>query len=178
MADKTIKINRAPVLTLWAAIVSERLGHSPETALTLGRAVAGLNANSKARRLGLVDEKKDKPDAAAKAPAHKARSVTVLGRAVPVAQTKEGLRALAKDAAIKPASVQRYLESKFGDDLPAVRGALEDLARAYTRDQLEATAYDLYEQFRPAVPEGQRGWGAAGTLDLEKIRRLAGRGKG
>ncbi len=178
MADKTIKINRAPVLTLWATIVSERLGHSPETALTLGRAVAGLNANSKARRLGLVDEKKEKPETAAKTPARKARSVTVLGRPVPVTQTKEGLRALAKDEVIKPSSVERYLEGKFGDDLPAVRAALEDLARAYTRDQLEATAYDLYEQFRPAIPEGQRGWGAAGVLDLEKIRRLAGRGKG
>jgi len=178
MADKTIKINRAPVLTLWATVVSERLGHSPETALTLGRAVAGLNAASKARRLGLVDEKKDKPEAAAKAPTHKARSVMVLGRPVPVTQTKEGLRALAKDEAIKPASVERYLSSKFGDNLGEVRVALEDLARAYTRDQLEASAYDLYEQFRPAVPEGQRGWGAAGVLDLEKIRRLAGRGKG
>ena len=154
MADKTITINRAPVLTLWAAIVSERLGHSPETALTLGRAVAGLNAASKARRLGLVDEKHDQ--AKAKAPAHKVRSVTVLGRPVPVTQTKDGLRALAKDEAIKPASVQRYLESKFGDDLPAVRAALEDLARAYSRDQLEASAYDLYERFRPAVPEGDR----------------------
>jgi hypothetical protein len=176
MAGQEIKINRAPVLTLWAAVVSERLGHSPETALTLGRAVAGLNANSKARRLGLVEEKKpeDKP----KPPAHKAKSVTVLGRPVPVVQTKEGLRAVTKDEAIKPASVQRYLESKFGDSLPEVRTALEDLARAYTRDQLEAEAYGLYEKFRPDVPEGQRGWGAAGLLDLERIRRLAGRGKG
>jgi hypothetical protein len=176
MAGQEIKINRAPVLTLWAAIVSERLGHSPETALTLGQAVAGLNANSKARRLGLVEEKKpeDKP----KATARKAKSVTVLGRPVPVVQTKEGLRATAKDEAIKPASVQRYLESKFGDSLPEVRTALENLARAYTRDQLEADAYALYEQFRPEVPEGTRGWGAAGLLDLERIRRLAGRGKG
>ena len=53
MTAKTVKINRAPVLTLWAAIVAERLGQPPETALTLGRAVAGLNAQSKARRLGL-----------------------------------------------------------------------------------------------------------------------------
>jgi len=176
MAGQEIKINRAPVLTLWAAVVSERLGHSPETALTLGRAVAGLNANSKARRLGLVEEKK--PEEKPKAPARKSKTVTVLGRPVPVVQTKEGLRAVAKDEAIKPASVQRYLESKFGDNLPEVRTALEDLARAYTRDQLEADAYALYEQFRPEIPEGQRGWGAAGLLDLERIRRLAGRGKG
>jgi len=176
MAGQEIKINRAPVLTLWAAVVSERLGHSPETALTLGRAVAGLNANSKARRLGLVEEKK--PEEKSKAPARKSKTVTVLGRPVPVVQTKQGLRDVSKDEAIKPASVQRYLESKFGDDLPEVRTALEDLARAYTRDQLEADAYALYEQFRPEIPEGQRGWGAAGLLDLERIRRLAGRGKG
>ena len=39
MPAKTIKINRAPVMTLWAAVVAERLGHAPDTALTLGRAV-------------------------------------------------------------------------------------------------------------------------------------------
>jgi hypothetical protein len=36
-----LEINRAPVLTLWAAVVAERLGHPADTALTLGRAVAG-----------------------------------------------------------------------------------------------------------------------------------------
>jgi len=30
-------VNRAPVLTLWATIVAERLGYSRATALTLGR---------------------------------------------------------------------------------------------------------------------------------------------
>ena len=39
-----ISINRTPVLTLWAAIVAERLGFNHDEALTLGRAVAGLNA--------------------------------------------------------------------------------------------------------------------------------------
>jgi hypothetical protein len=32
-----ISINRAPVLTLWAAIVAERLGFTHDEALTLGR---------------------------------------------------------------------------------------------------------------------------------------------
>ena len=47
-------VNRAPVLTLWAAVVAEVLGfeHDDE-ALTLGRAVAGLNAYSKGVSLGL-----------------------------------------------------------------------------------------------------------------------------
>ncbi len=53
MADNKITINRAAVLTLWADIVAERLGHSKGEALTLGRAVAGLNAQSKGRRIGI-----------------------------------------------------------------------------------------------------------------------------
>jgi hypothetical protein len=51
--SRTIYINRAPVLTLWAAVVAERLGFRRDESLTLGRAVAGLNAYSKAVLLGL-----------------------------------------------------------------------------------------------------------------------------
>ena len=53
MMEKRVKINRAPVLTLWATVVAERLGYDHETALTLGKAVAGLNAQAKGRRLGI-----------------------------------------------------------------------------------------------------------------------------
>lgn len=49
----TVTINRAPVLTLWAAVVAERLGFDPDEALTLGKAVAGLTAQSKGQRLGI-----------------------------------------------------------------------------------------------------------------------------
>ena len=41
MTKKKIKINRAPVLTLWAAIVAERLGYDQKESLTFGKAVAG-----------------------------------------------------------------------------------------------------------------------------------------
>ena len=34
-------------------------------------------------------------------------------------------------------------------------------------------AYRLYERFRPAIPEGKKGWGAKGDLDLGLIGRLA-----
>jgi hypothetical protein len=46
-------VNRALVLTLWAAVVAEVLGFEHDEALTLGRAVAGLNAYSKGVSLGL-----------------------------------------------------------------------------------------------------------------------------
>ena len=52
MARKAISINRAPVLTLWAVVVAQRLGFDEDEALTLGKAVAGLNAQAKGRRLG------------------------------------------------------------------------------------------------------------------------------
>jgi hypothetical protein len=68
--SRTIYINRAPVLTLWAAVVAERLGFRRDEALTLGRAVAGLNAYSKGISLGLfrpspkfVKERRKKADA-------------------------------------------------------------------------------------------------------------------
>ena len=80
----TVQVNRAPVLTLWATVVAERLGHPRDEALSLGRAVAGLNAQSKGRRLGIY-EGKDEP--ARKAPATRksaarTRLVEILGRQV------------------------------------------------------------------------------------------------
>jgi hypothetical protein len=52
MNGRKIQINRAPVLTLWAAVAAERLGFHPDEALSLGKALARLNAQSKGRRLG------------------------------------------------------------------------------------------------------------------------------
>jgi hypothetical protein len=46
-------VNREPVLTLWAALVAAVLRFEHDEALTLGRAVAGLNAYSKGVSLGL-----------------------------------------------------------------------------------------------------------------------------
>jgi hypothetical protein len=53
--EGTIKINRAAVLTLWAAVVAQRLGFDRETALTLGQAVAGSSAHAKAVSLGIAE---------------------------------------------------------------------------------------------------------------------------
>lgn len=57
MRIKKIKINRAPVLTLWATVFVKRMGYDHESALTLGKAVAGLNAQSKGQ-LGIFEEQK------------------------------------------------------------------------------------------------------------------------
>src|SRR5687768_12625118 len=66
MADKhTIRVNRAPVLTLWAAVVAERLSFDREAALTLGRAVAGTSAQMKGRALGIYEPTEEPPSKAA-----------------------------------------------------------------------------------------------------------------
>jgi len=175
MAIETITINRAPVLTLWAAIVAERLGFTHNEALTLGRAVAGLNAYSKGRALGLFKptpkDVRAKREATAKA--KQVLRVELLHRAVPVEQTPEGLRALSKEQPVAPASVEKYLSSKFGDALGPVSAAMKELADSRDSEELAAAAYGLYEQFRPAIPAGESGWGAAGTLSLARIRKLA-----
>jgi len=46
------------------------------------------------------------------------------------------------------------------------------LARSLTPAQLETRGFSLYEEFRPQIPEGKKGWGAKGELDLDLIRRL------
>jgi hypothetical protein len=173
MAKKKIKINRAPVLTLWAAVVAERLGYNKNEALTLAKAVAGLNAQSKWSRLGIYEEKTEEEKEEKKEKPVKLEFIEILGRGVPAVKTAQGLRAAIKGEEIDPESVRKYLDQKFGEDLDEARGAMEKLAKAYTPKQLEAEAYSLYKKFRPKIPEGTKGWGAKGELDLDYIRSLA-----
>ena len=174
MADKAgeIRVNRAPVLTLWAAIVAERLGHDADAAITLGRAVAGSSARVKARAIGLEEKHqdgdlRDAAKQAAKSAPH--QTVRLLGRDVPVAEQKGSRYALDGDKPASPRPAHAYVEKAFGEHLPAVRRAMERLADALPPDELNRTGFRLYERFRPEVPAGAKGWGAKGVLDLEQI---------
>ena len=172
MTEHKILINRAPVLTLWATIVAERLGFDHDEALSLGKAVAGLTAQSKGRRLGIY---KPVPQEVKKARARKRGEeffIEICGRQVPAIKTADGVLAVIKNKPIEPKSVERYLESKFGDSLATVRAAMRDLAKAFRPEQLSENAFRLYEEFRPAIPEGVTGWGAKGNLDIDRIRSL------
>jgi hypothetical protein len=172
MLARTLTINRAPVLTLWAAVVAERLGYDAEAAATFGKTVAGLNAATKAIRLGLAERRPEKHAQKKKTPGRKVE-IDLLGRVFVAVETADGLRALAKDKPVDPASVQRYLESKFGEDLGAARDAMKTLAKSRRPKQLAEEAFALYEVFRPEIPRGTRGWGAKGALDLGRILTLA-----
>ena len=170
----TIQINRAPVLTLWAAVVAERLGYDRDEALTLGRAVAGMNAQSKAVHLGLREPAKP----GAKTTHHGSAAgepdrVALLGRLVPVVHTPKGIRAASHGKPDSPEAVVKYLAGKFGDALEPARDAMTVLAAAFESDELANQAFSLYERFRPEIRSGTRGWGAKGALDLKALARLA-----
>ena len=130
MTSNPIKINRAPVMTLWAAVVAERLGFKHGEALSLGKALAGLNAQSKGRRLGIF---KPSPKELTKVREQKRGEefwVDLLGRALPAMNTGEGVRAVVQRKPIEPAGVERYLESKLGEALSETRKAMTELANA------------------------------------------------
>jgi hypothetical protein len=175
MTAHTISINRAPVLTLWAAIVAQRFGFHEDEALSLGKAVAALTAQTKGRRLGIFKPHEEKPGEARKKERDETFWIEVLGRSVPAKNTEQGIRAVSGTKEIEPERVRRYLESKLGEDFTAARAAMQRLARSFPPKQLAQRAFDLYEHFRPSIPEGVKGWGAKGKLDLGLIEELAKR---
>ena len=96
-------VNCALVLTLWAAVVAEVLGFENDEALTLGRAVAGLNAYSKGVSLGLLHPTpKEVPEQRRKMRKEGTVTVDLLHRAMPAKHTDEGLRALSGESPIPP----------------------------------------------------------------------------
>jgi hypothetical protein len=107
MASKNISINRAPVLTLWAATVAQRLGFDEDEALSLGKALAGLNAQAKGRRLGIFKPQEEKLQKAREKERGKKVWIEVLGRPVPAMTTEDGIRAMKGEQVISPEAVRR-----------------------------------------------------------------------
>ncbi len=169
-----IRVNRAPFLTLWAAVVARRLGYDEDEALTLGREIAGLTAQAKGRRLGIYEPRPaaQQDKTATKRAEMGAERVELMDRLIPCLRTDKGLRALVGTAPGDPDGVRRYLVSKFKDALPLVEEKLTALAARVEPSDLDRQAMDLYMQMRPVVQSGEAGWGRAGTLDLEKIDAL------
>eukprot|EP00898_Chlorokybus_atmophyticus_P005257 jgi/Chlat1/5732/Chrsp38S05561 len=160
--DDIIYVNRAPVLTLWVAVVAEREGYCFDEGLTFGKAKhlgireeRGLAASQRRRR--------DDPDVF---------HIPVFGIHLAAKRTPEGLRALQHSDPVSPESVCEYLRHAFGNKLPVVIDAMRELAASYNPDEISRVAYDLYTEFRPPVAPGRAGWGQKGPLSLRKIREL------
>src|SRR3712207_3969860 len=107
----TIKVNRAPVLTLFSTLVAERLGHPPDTALSLASAVAGTAARAKARRLGIAEERDHAKDREAATPVRAQETAQLLGRKIRLTHDKDGVVLAAGEGKPAPAApVRAYIE--------------------------------------------------------------------
>jgi hypothetical protein len=174
VGKKEVTINRAPVLTLWGAVVAEQLGYDRDAALSFGKCLAGLNAQAKGRRLGIfgVPKEPERGGPPKKVGLGEEFWVEICGRPLPAKKTQDGVRAVVKDEPIDPRKVAEYLERTFGEDLAAVRKALGELAASFAAEDLAEQAFGLYERFRPQIARGVAGWGQKGTLDLDLVCSL------
>jgi len=169
----TVSVNRAPVLTLWTAVVAARMGYDWPSALSFGKAMAGLTAQTKGRRLGIyAPPEQGEGKERKKVGLGEEFWVEVCGRPLPAKNTEEGIRAVAGAEPINPGQVDAYLRSKFGEHFAAVREVMEQVAASYAPEELAEQAFSLYEVFRPKIASGARGWGQKGELDLDLIRSL------
>lgn len=79
------------MLTLWASVAPERLGFKHDEALSLGKAVAGLNAQSKGQRLGIFKPTPMELKKVRERMRGEEFWVDLLGRALPAVNTEEGV---------------------------------------------------------------------------------------
>jgi hypothetical protein len=169
-----IRVNRAPVLTLWATVVAERLGYPPDIALTLGRFVAGSSARAKARRLGISDEKQDAEERHARAAELKPHQQTVrlLGREIPVMSADDGTLRAEDDG--KPAStkrVQTYVARAFGDRLADARAAMEGLDGEWYRLAAGSGTGRQIRLYRTETARLPPVWAESGRTEALRLQR-------
>lgn len=163
-------MNRAPLLTLWVAVVATRKGYQWDTALTFGKSITTRFAKTKGESLGIDTGAETTTPAAQQRRKVRIDQTIILEQSIPVMWTKQGLRAC-DDVGHEylPDPSAKYIQHAFGANLDRVKATLEDLAQSFPdASTLDKLAYQLYTRFRPATS----GWGAKGKLSLNAIRSL------
>ncbi|KAL5527335.1 hypothetical protein ACEPAG_6126 [Sanghuangporus baumii] len=170
LRTKAAVVNRAPVMSVWATIVAERLGFKREEALSIASAYTEMNAISKGVSLGIFEKNKGKGVEPVKGESQP--YVDLMGRR-PLYETQTGeWRALVKGEPVDPGSAFSYVSRAFRQTLPHVAGAMRILAASFPPAELNEKGFGLYAEFRPDVG----GWGqraeirCANILGLRKTR--------
>lgn len=176
----TITINRAPVLTLWAASVCQVIHPQLQwdTCLSAGQAVATICAVSKGRAIGMIGEPSDDPEAQdekkrkEKDKTKDLERIKVFSFSLPI---KDGLVQLS--AKPKPAN-EDGLKRRYGEDqYTATKKAFWEVAHSWRgeEEELQEKGFGFYEKFRPTIGTGQSSWGRSGQLDLDNFKKVARR---
>ncbi|KAI6897583.1 hypothetical protein KC318_g5449 [Hortaea werneckii] len=171
----TITINRAPVLELWASCVTNFIYPSLpwETCLSIGSAIATITAVAKGRSIGTIEKpepgeaEKRRRERQRKAENEPLEDIEVMGFHLRL----ENGQALVGEKP-KPGN-ESALSKKFGhEQYERAKGAFQDALGSWKgrESELDGEAFKMYEEFRPTVPPGQKGWGRKGQLNLESVK--------
>ncbi|KAK3647034.1 hypothetical protein LTR56_008200 [Elasticomyces elasticus] len=170
-----IAINRAPVLELWTSCVAHFVYPelSWDTCLSIGCAVASITAMAKGRSIGVM-EKPDPGEAAERREKRKEKvehdeldEVDLMSFHL---KLKDGQAMVGE----KPKKGnETTLRKKYGDEqYDKAKQAMQEGVNEWKgkEDQLSHEAFKMYEQFRPNIPPGQKGWGRKGQLNLQNVK--------
>lgn len=182
-------VNRAPVMTVWATILLEKLNFSRPEALSLAHCYVNYTSTMRGISLGIIPA------------AEKERAVHIVGPnqphfelmgvKIPVMQMQDGsYRGISAGEVVGPEKAFNYMRRSMAQTLSSVVGALTLLADSfmepiqeqegsqtdtkteamkYGADLLNSRGYDLYAEFRPST-SGE--WGKKGRLWYDKVLAL------
>jgi hypothetical protein len=169
-----IMINRAPVLHLWGAAVTHFLYPKLDwlTCLGAGSAISAICAIAKGRSIGTIEEPEDTEERRKrkKEQREKEKDYDVLDVMHFKLRQKDGKVYFSG----KPqSSNEGTLRNKYGEHYDDVKETFNEALNEWKGDEeeLNKAAFGMYEEFRPHIDAGQRGWGRKGALDLEVVRK-------
>lgn len=171
-----IQINRAPVLDLWASVVTRFLYPALDwkTCLSAGSAISTLCAISKGKAVGTIDTADDSEKKANEREQRKKKEgdlneIDVMGFKLKV---KDGLVLVSGKPKAENEAAQK---KKFGNEAyERAKRVMEECLKTWkgAEEDLSGKAFKMYEKFRPNVASGQQGWGRKGELEMNRIREV------
>lgn len=147
------------------------------TCLSIGGAISTITAISKGRSIGTI-EKPDPGEAQDKREKRREEQaelneVEVTGFHL---KLKDGT-AMVGDNPKK--GNEEALKKKYGDrQYHMVKATFEESLKGWKgkEEELSSRAFGMYEDFRPTIPPGQKGWGRKGQLGMETIKSAVANG--
>lgn len=172
LRGRYVYVNRAPIMTVWATLVLERLGFERREALSLAHCYVNTTSTARGVSLGIIpasEQEKALSKISSNQPHFELMGVKI--PLIKLGQTQEW-RGISKGEVIGPDQAFNYMRKSMYQTLPLVIGALSLLADSYVNpstpkmkyelndaeavevpgpDLLHAKAYELYTQFRPST---------------------------
>ena len=175
----SVTINRAPVMVAFAfrLLLLSKPFLTNSAALSFAQAYSSVNAISKGKAIGIIPSKEEKSDEITTLLSGSRQPVMpVMGRSIPFLSGRAEGDYLAIDVAAlshksetgkipthNADTAYNYIQKAFKEHLPQVLGAFDLLLESYLpnmsdeeREALDKIGYNLYCQFRPEVPYGEK----------------------